>query len=311
MNRLVLLLVVLCGCYRVSDKIEPQVSYAVQDKYLKSLPHPFPPLTEREKHEDWGKEYQIAMGFAHELDLYQAITAFKRAEFLVTEESAFRRQEIQYEVLLCYYLGKKYDDVYTFERSGLQNVDRSFPAYHDLLVILYESYLSKKQPEKAAHILQLMQENDPKTAEKLHLSSALQHADFPALKMHAKEHPQDAFLNPFLASYEQEKKSVGKAKAFNMVLPGAGYLYLGQKKSALTAVLLNGLFIAAAVHCFQHNHLAAGIIFTGFEAGWYFGGIYGAGEEAKYYNERLYEKKATPLMNQRGLFPVFMLQYGF
>ena len=73
----------------------------------------------------------------------------------------------------------------------------------------------------------------------------------------------------------------------------------------------NGLFIAAAVHCFQHNHLAAGIIFTSFEAGWYFGGIYGAGEEAKTYNERLYEKKITPLMNQKGLFPVFMLQYGF
>ncbi|MFI5334668.1 MAG: hypothetical protein ACHQT8_05850 [Chlamydiales bacterium] len=89
---LFLFCLIFCGCYHATDKIQPQVSYAVQDKYLKSLPHPFPPLTLREKQEDWGKEYQIAMGFAHELDLYQAITAFKRAEFLVTEESTFRRQ---------------------------------------------------------------------------------------------------------------------------------------------------------------------------------------------------------------------------
>ncbi|MFI5334670.1 MAG: hypothetical protein ACHQT8_05860 [Chlamydiales bacterium] len=156
-----------------------------------------------------------------------------------------------------------------------------------------------------------MQASDPKTAEKIELSSAMKRADLLLLEKRAQEKPKEDFLKPLLACYELEKKSIGKARAFNMVLPGAGYLYLGQKKSALTAALLNGLFIAAAVHCFQHRHLAAGIIFTSFEAGWYFGGIYGAGQEAKYYNERLYEQKAAPLMNQKGLFPVFMLKYGF
>ena len=59
------------------------MSYAVQDKYLLSLPSPFEPLSEEEKAQDWGKEIQIGFSFAHELDLYQAITAFKRAEFLL------------------------------------------------------------------------------------------------------------------------------------------------------------------------------------------------------------------------------------
>lgn len=309
-NSLLLLtsmLLLAASCTRVSDDIEPKVNYAVQDRYLKSLPSPFPPLSAHEKAQDWGKEYQIALGFAHELDLYQAITTFKRAEFLLPKEEVRRRHEIQYEILLCYFLGKKYDEViYTFDHSDLENVDTNFPAYRDLLVMLEESYSEKQNTEKAARVQQLIQEHDPKIADKLTLSNEMRTADFPAL-----EKRKEPYIKPLLDSYNQEKKSVAKAQGLNALLPGSGYLYLGQKKSALTAMLLNGVFIAAAVHSFQHKHLAAGIIFTSFEAGWYFGGIYGAGQEAKYYNERLYEKKATPIMNQEGLFPVLMLQYGF
>jgi hypothetical protein len=114
-----------------------------------------------------------------------------------------------------------------------------------------------------------------------------------------------------LISYNKEKKSISKAQTLNAILPGMGYLYVGQKQSALTATLLNGLFIAAATHFFLHGHNSAGIIFSSFEAGWYFGGIYGAGEAAKLYNERVYEGKALTTLNQNKLFPIFMLNYGF
>ena len=114
-----------------------------------------------------------------------------------------------------------------------------------------------------------------------------------------------------LDRYYLEKKSVAKAQTFNALLPGAGYLYLGQKKSALTAFLLNGLFIAAAYEFFHHRHVAAGIITTSFEAGWYFGGIYGAGEEAKYFNEKAYERNASRTLHEYNLFPVLMMLYAF
>ena len=96
-----------------------------------------------------------------------------------------------------------------------------------------------------------------------------------------------------------------------MHMPGSGYLYLGQKKSALTSFLLNGLFIYAAYEFFHHGYTAAGIITTSFEAGWYFGGIYGAGEEAKFYNERIYNEEACTLMQTKKIFPFFMLKYSF
>ena len=68
-----LLLIAGASCYRVPDQIEPKIDYAMQDHYLKSLPSPFEPLTHEEKGQPWGKEYQIAMCFAADLDLYQAL----------------------------------------------------------------------------------------------------------------------------------------------------------------------------------------------------------------------------------------------
>jgi hypothetical protein len=302
----------LSGCYSVPENLEPQISYSVQDTYLKRLPSPFPPLTIAEKKEDWGKEYQIGLHFAHQLDLYQALTAFKRAEILIPKEDASRKLEISYEILLCYYLGNKYSEVIqTFETSDLQFVDTSFPACHDLLVILYESYDKVDNQEKKERTGRLIEQYYPKTEEKLTISSALIHGNIQTVGTLSKIHPEETYLSDLIRDYDKQKKSIKKAQGLNALLPGSGYLYLGQKQSALTAFLLNGLFIAASYHFFERGHIAAGVIFTSFEAGWYFGGIYGAGEEAKFYNERVYERNVTPMMNQKGLFPVLMLQHAF
>lgn len=309
------LLIAMLGfssCQRVSDKIEPTVTCYVQDKYLLSLPSPFPPLTEEEKAKDWGREMQVGFAFAHQLELYQAITAFKRAEFMIPPEEKARSLEIQYEILFCYYMGKKWKDViYTFDHSELRYVEQDFPALHDMLFILYETYQQEKMDAQAERTFRLIQHYYPEEAQKLILSTALSQGHIPALKETAQAPPPKSYLDDFLSQYESKKKSVGKAQGLNAILPGAGYLYLGQNQSAATAFLLNGLFIAASVYFFEQGNIAAGIIFTGFEAGWYFGGIYGAGLEAKAYNERLYEAMASPLMTRERLCPALMLNYAF
>lgn len=302
----------MSSCHRVPDQIEPTLNYAVQDRYLKSLPSPFPPLSETEEDTSWGKEYMIGMAFAHQLDLYQAITAFKRAEILLPETEKERRLEVQYEILLCYYVGKKYADVIdTFNQSDLKRIETTFPARHDLLLVLYDSYLQEGEDNEAMRILQIIHQMEPEEAPELALSNALIHADFPTIRSYAEQMSQADYLGTFLNDYQQQKKSVAQAQLFNAFIPGTGYLYLGQTQSAITAFLLNGLFIAAAANFFIHDHLAAGIIFTSFEVGWYFGGIFGAGLEAKYYNERLYERLATPMMNRNRLFPILRLNYAF
>lgn len=303
------LLLASTGCHRVPDKIEPQIDYTVQDRYLQNLPSPFAPLTPLEKQEAWGKETQIGFGFAHELDLYQAMTAFKRAQFLLPSQEKTRKTELEYEILLCYYMGKKYNEVtYAFENSDLRFADQDFPAFQDLLLILYDSYTKQGKLERADQIRSLIRYYYPDAEHRLIVSDALVNADMDVLESLQEQSPA---VKTILSEYAQKKKSVAKAQWLNTILPGAGYLYVGQRQTAATAFLLNGLFIGATYIFFHKGNIPAGIIFTSFEAGWYFGGIYGAGQEAKFYNERLYERTATPIMNREGFFPVFMLRHSF
>lgn len=310
MNRFFLVvLCLLCACHRASDDTTPKLDISVQDRYLQQLPSPFAPLNVVERASDWGKEYQIALGFAHELDLYQAITAFKRAAYLMPAGTSERRTELEYEILLCYYLGKKYGDViYTFERGPLRFAEPTFAAHEDLLVILYDTYLHLDEKEKSDRILAMIRHYYPATAEKLALSGTLMSGDIPSLRNTYGSNPS---VEQILKQYDVLRKSPSTAQSLNAFIPGSGYLYLGQKQSAITAFLLNGLFIWAAVHFFQHGNIAAGVITTSFEAGWYFGGIYGAGQEARFYNQRVYEHAATPVMNENRLFPILMLNHAF
>ncbi|HUD01024.1 MAG TPA: tetratricopeptide repeat protein [Rhabdochlamydiaceae bacterium] len=302
-------LLILTSCFRVGNELEPQLNYAVQDRYLKSLPSPFPPLTEQEAATDWGREDRIGLGFAHELDLYQAITGFKRSSFLLPPSYTDRKLQLEYDTLLCYYYGRKYPEtIYTFDSGSLRTVPSSFAPYQDLLVILYDSYNNLQENDKADKIMNYMEMTYPAVAQKLALSKILLKGDIPALQAAAPAHPD---IQSLLNQYELEKKSTRTAQLLNVFVPGTGYLYVGQTQSAITAFLLNGLFIWATCYFFQHGNTAAGIIFASVEAGWYFGGIYGAGQEAKFYNERVYERLATPMMNENRYFPILMLNYGF
>ena len=299
----------LSACYRVPDRINPKVSCQIQDAHFENLKSAFPPLNWEEKHTDWGREMVIAHAFSEEMDLYRAVSTYKRAEILA---DGARKLEAQYYILLCYFLANRYDEVVlAFEKSDLERVDKTFYAYHDLLLMLYESYGELDCEEKQQQIMALIEKSFPETAEKLKVSKAISQGDLPAVKQFAAGFQERSYLDELLDHYEVQKKSVAKAQLFNALIPGAGYLYIGQKKSALTAFLLNGLFIAAAYEFFHHGHIAGGIITLSFEAGWYFGGIYGAGEEAKYYNEQLYEKQASSTLNDTKLFPILMIQYGF
>ena len=101
------------------------------------------------------------------------------------------------------------------------------------------------------------------------------------------------------------------AQTLNAIIPGAGYLYLGQTQSAFTSFALNGLFLATAGYFVHEHNYAAALITLSFESGWYLGGIAGAKDAAKLYNERLYETHAHHHMRDQKLFPILMLNHGF
>ncbi len=79
---LFLFLALFSSCNRTKDEIKPQLTYQVSDWHVQRLPSAFEPLTTAETDKEWGKEYRIGLALAKELDLYRAVTAFKRAELL-------------------------------------------------------------------------------------------------------------------------------------------------------------------------------------------------------------------------------------
>ncbi|MFC2049253.1 tetratricopeptide repeat protein [Chlamydiota bacterium] len=326
-KRLIILLTLLAftaACARVPTYIEPVVQAPPHPKeiqrekrFMLCLPpdfslSPFAPLTPEEQATDWGKEYRIALCFADDFDLYRAITGFKRALCLIPPEFKDRQMEIQYMVALAYFLGQKYVEVvYAVESTGLICVESTFPAWRDLLLILYESYEQLGRPEHAAHMVNLLEQQDPEAVCKLNLLSAVKQADFDAMCHEAQVNPQHAYLDNIMCGYRTEAKSVRKAQTLNALLPGAGYWYVGLKQTALTAFIINGLFIAAGVQLICEGHGAAGAIVLSLEGGWYFGGIAGAGWAAKSYNERLYCTYANKITQREEYFPRMMLNYTF
>lgn len=308
----VVLILLLTGCHPQSNLLEPKILYANPRSVVENTPSGFPPLSSEELVQDWGRELHLGIAFAREMDLYRAITCFKSALFLIPENETDRIIQIEYNILQAYYFGHKYfEAVETFEQGNLLNVPSSFPVIQDLLVMLYDSYLQINRPEKAYRILCLISSLDAEKAQDLVLEATIREGAIPAIQELIETHPKQEEVASFLADYQTHMKSVSKAQFFNAVLPGAGYYYVGQKKAAITSFVINALFTAAAYEFFDRGYIAAGLIVTSFELGWYIGGINGAGLAAKDFNQQLYETLGKEMLIRNRLFPALMIQTSF
>lgn len=310
------------GCQRTLPPFKPMIFYEPTQRFFSTLPSVFPTLSRTESLSDWGREYQVGRFFAKDFDFYRAITSYKRANIMlgwepISPKQTARLREIEYHILLCYYLsGHMQDAVEWFEASQLAEVNPTFPAFEDLMILLYDAYMRDGRIERAQAIHNLIQTACLETGEELSLSHMLQEGNIQGLECIEQEileekRPEDCELTNFLSKYRRQAKSPKKAQWLSTFLPGAGYAYVGLNRSGWTSFCLNALFGWATYQFFHRGDTAAGLITLGFETGWYFGGIYGSGLAAKQYNERLYEEGAKELLMQKRLFPALMLEYAF
>lgn len=318
----VIFFLAISGCQRHLPPFQPVIIYEPAQRYFSTLPSVFPTLSRKESMTDWGREYQIGRFFAKDFDFYRAITAYKRAQILLKLEPSSleqnsRLQEIDYHILLCYYLGGQMQEtVEWFENSHLTQVGPAFPAFEDLLILLYDAYMRDGRTTRAEAVHKLIERGSGEIAEALTLSHMLQEGDLPALQMMYQDmceqkRPEDEAFTQFFTRYRAAAKSTAKAQWLNALLPGAGYTYVGLHRTGWTSFCLNALFGWATYRFFARGDTAAALITLSFETGWYFGGIYGSGLAAKQYNERLYEEGARELLLQKRLFPALMLEYAF
>ena len=259
-------------------------------------------MNEGEYAQDWTKEYRIGIAFVREGDYYRAITTFKRALVLLSDENENRRDEIEYAIVLSYYLAQKYPEVIrSFENGHLVYAHSNFVAYHDLLIILYDSYEKNDKLDRANQIKQIIEHTSPEEAKDLFLASAIAGGKAEMVEELGSKIENGEYIQILMQGYSRKKKSIEKAQTFSALLPGSGYAYIGQPKSAITSFLLNGLFITAATQFFLNHYYAAGAFTTALEIGWYVGGIYGAGEGARHYNNVLYSKYGQKIMSQEKM----------
>lgn len=308
-----LLLILLCGCSPKRADFEPKVVYVPSERDFTRIPSAFPPLSEEELEEPWGSELYAGRCFAKELDLYRAITSFKKARFLIHPGKLERVYEIEFCIVESYFLAGRYVDVVNqFEMGRLKEANpETLPPFRDLLLILWESYRKIGECEKAERILELIEKQECELKRNLEIYLNLSFGNLPAARMLAQGTPQEAGINGLHSCFCASVKSVKRAEILNACLPGAGYWYVGEKKAAVTSFLINALFGFAAYRFFDKGYTAAGLITLSLETGWYFGGINGAALEAKYHNERIYQQNAECVMTDLRLFPALMLDWNF
>ncbi|MBA2727060.1 MAG: tetratricopeptide repeat protein [Parachlamydiaceae bacterium] len=300
------------SCQRSCEPFKPNICYYPPPCLIESRPSAFTPLTAEECKSDWGKEIRLAYAFGKQQDFYRAITGFKSALVFLPKNKLERKMQIEYGIIQSYYLGCKYRDaIEYFEGCELLYAPKDFPAYHDLLILLYDAYLKIDNEEKACNMLGVINQEYPNEANTLILSKGFLDGDIPNIKEAAQCSPDKEEIDCFINEYLSVSKDERRAQVYQALLPGAGYLYVGQKDAARTSFLINLLFTWAAYQFFDRGYIAAGIITASLEAGWYFGGINGARLEAREFNERLFGVNGREFMRCHGYFPILMLETTF
>ncbi len=248
----------------------------------------------------------IGSKLAREGDYYRAITAFKRSLLLLPDgQNPSAKMDIQYNIALSYYLGKHYEQALPY-LEPLQDAPKDWEGASDASLLYYECLQLTGQRKQAQAFLKSPSRLLPSQRQELTHIAPILEGDIQAIA-----NSKDFTIRAWGQENLKLLKSPEKAQILNGVLPGAGYFYLGKTNTAITSFLLNALFIAAAYRLFDRHHVALGILTTGIEFGWYFGGIYGAKESALRYNQLTYEKRAHQFLKEKRLAPALMIRYGF
>lgn len=304
---LTLFAALLSSCKQPPIPFRPHVEFAPSAEGIKAGLSPFPAIASPENVAD---EQRIGETFAHKRDFYRAITAFERAEILLKGRDIPTILQLQYEVLLSYYLAGKYEEAFTyFEKSALPvAAGPSFPAWRDMMIIVYDSSARTCRTAYAKTLLGHLKTVDKDLADKLAIYSAIRVGDMRAA---VNKEGAPPYLKTLYSCYCQRAKSVSQARLMNALLPGLGYMYVEQYNTGLTALIINAVFIGATYQLAKHGLVFPAIIAGSLEVGWYVGGIWGAGRAAAEYNERLYEEVGRKALEQERLYPILRLDYAF
>ncbi len=232
-------------------------------------------------------------------DHYRAITELKRFSLLFPNHP--KQLAAQMLLGLAYEAEANHDSaIFYFRRLQQQQAESDSDINRLALFKLGELRLQQRQYQQATRLFQRFLNRFPagplvdRTTYLLGVTHFLEDETEAAKRLFASLSPESPWAQNANAIQDalddmvepQPFKSPRVAGILAGVLPGAGQLYLGKPRHAITAFLLNGLFLAGATFAFLEGLEAAGVILLYFETGWYLGNINSAREGAREFNRR-------------------------
>ena len=301
-----LLLFLLSGCSPHTQKEETPLAYyptLTERHSLSPYPDESAPINPSSQ---WGKEMLLGREFAKEGDWYRALTCFRQARFLLQLDNALtpeREARLSWSEALVYGFSGKWKDVLsTWEQHREHFTITDNLLKEQWIILLYAAYVHEGRTDEAEELCCLLLPSSP-IIKKLHewknLSSIKPESSIPSNATSLEK------------GVYKEMKSPTTAKVMNALLPGLGYLYVDQKQTALTSLLLNTCFLGAGIQLLHVHQPFLAIITFSFEAGWYFGGITGAGLAAEQYNEAIKTRLIQPYLREEKAFPLLQIGIGW
>ena len=241
-------------------------------------------------------------------EYYRAITEYYRLIYLCNDSS----HKIQYlkNIGLCYMQGEDYDGFIAF--YGKHQSDFLSNAVIEAEMILYdaESHYQQQYYGKAIRILEHANPvSETRWATNIKMLLGLCYArtfDWQSavrrMEEVQKDSPEAEHLARSLSNFPKlPKKHPWIAGSLSTIIPGTGYMYCNQRRTGLTALLVNGLFFWAiqdAVSNKQYGIAAA----AGFlSIGWYLGNIKGSVDAANRYNDHVRHAFINQLLERQNM----------
>jgi tetratricopeptide (TPR) repeat protein len=244
-------------------------------------------------------EVQMRLGdaFMMEGEYYRAITEYKK--YLILFPDGRQTDAALFKAGMASYRGMEYEPA----AETFASVRARFPASpHAAEAAYYEAvcYTRLNRFDKASQAFEAAATYNPASdsAPKARIGRALTEFDMGDLA--GTRHDLSRFLIDFsrdprsenvraalsLLPQEDElpRKSPLTAGVLSALIPGSGHMYAGHYGDGVTALLLNGLFIAGTVVAIQQeNYAVAGIVGV-IGLPFYIGNIYGAANAATKWN---------------------------
>ena len=239
------------------------------------------------------QQFAFAEQYFSSGEYYRAIGEYQRFTFFFPDD--LRVEKAMHRIGMAYYHGEQYPDAIGAFKALIERFKETDLAINAHLMIS-DCHTRLNQPARALanlhNLVSLSDDSDVK-------DEAYYRTGWIHLEMAAWDRARSYFdkisppnrnryrLQRLSAELEGEstidRKNPRLAGSLS-ILPGAGYAYLGRYRDALTAFLLNGGLIYAAVTAFEDDNPALGGVISFIGSGFYFGNIFGAVSGAHKYN---------------------------